>query len=425
MRVYLSGLSFWSSLLRRLAPPSGGKAYIVGGWVRDMVMLRRPARQEIDLALEGDAVRWGHAIAESFGVPVGRVSEFNTCKIDVFHEGVLVRLDVASCRTDAYPVPGGMPVVSPASLYEDLYRRDFSVNAMAFPLEFPLQQSLLLLDPVGGKEDIARKELRILTSKSFEEDPVRVFRLFRFQERLGFRPAPLTAEALGTSRVNEYFMKASKSRLWDEIQNSVGEDARCAIVFRWLTERPWGNVLPSLGMSSPRRARVFSWDRLMIHERYFSSMGQFWKEILLLLAIFYGLPRKECDRGLRLLGIPEKKARVIRETLFPERSGDARNKKVRPEIQENLSPQRNFLELVRAESKAPEFWEKAIVDLERRSADESFLKGDDLVREGIAPSPELGDILAEIRRLRRKGVLNSRDEELEWVRDRKRTAEEK
>ena len=425
MRVYLSGLSFWSSLLRRLAPPSGGKAYIVGGWVRDMVMLRRPARQEIDLAVEGDAVQWGHAIAESFGVPVGRVSEFNTCKIDVMHEGVLVRLDVASCRTDAYPVPGGMPVVSPASLYEDLYRRDFSVNAMAFPLEFPLQRSLLLLDPVGGREDIARKELRILSSKSFEEDPVRVFRLFRFQERLGFRPAPLTTEALETSRVNEYFMRASKSRLWDEIQNSIGEDARCAIVFRWLTERPWGKALPSLGMSSPRRARVFTWDRLSIYEKYFSSMGRFWKEILLFLAIFYGLPRKECDRGLRLFGIPEKKAKVIRETLFSERSGDAKNKKVRPEIQKNLSPQRNFLELVRAESGAPEFWEKAIVNPETRSADESFLKGDDLVREGIAPSPELGDILAEIRRLRRKGVLNSRDEELEWVRDRKRTAEEK
>ena len=425
MRVYLSGLSFWSSLLRRLAPPSGGKAYIVGGWVRDMVMLRRPARQEIDLAVEGDAVQWGHAIAESFGVPVGRVSEFNTCKIDVMHEGILVRLDVASCRTDAYPVPGGMPVVSPASLYEDLYRRDFSVNAMAFPLEFPLQRSLLLLDPVGGREDIARKELRILSSKSFEEDPVRVFRLFRFQERLGFRPAPLTTEALETSRVNEYFMRASKSRLWDEIQNSIGEDARCAIVFRWLTERPWGKALPSLGMSSPRRARVFTWDRLSIYEKYFSSMGRFWKEILLFLAIFYGLPRKECDRGLRLFGIPEKKAKVIRETLFSERSGDAKNKKVRPEIQKNLSPQRNFLELVRAESGAPEFWEKAIVNPETRSADESFLKGDDLVREGIAPSPELGDILAEIRRLRRKGVLNSRDEELEWVRDRKRTAEEK
>jgi tRNA nucleotidyltransferase (CCA-adding enzyme) len=390
-----------------------------------MVMLRRPARQEIDLAVEGDAVRWGHAIAESFGVPVGRVSEFNTCKIDVMHEGVLVRLDVASCRTDAYPVPGGMPVVSPASLYEDLYRRDFSVNAMAFPLEFPLQRSLLLLDPVGGREDIARKELRILSSKSFEEDPVRVFRLFRFQERLGFRPAPLTTEALETSRVNEYFMRASKSRLWDEIQNSIGEDARCAIVFRWLTERPWGKALPSLGMSSPRRARVFTWDRLSIYEKYFSSMGRFWKEILLFLAIFYGLPRKECDRGLRLFGIPEKKAKVIRETLFSERSGDAKNKKVRPEIQKNLSPQRNFLELVRAESGAPEFWEKAIVNPETRSADESFLKGDDLVREGIAPSPELGDILAEIRRLRRKGVLNSRDEELEWVRDRKRTAEEK
>lgn len=425
MRVSLTGIPFWSSFLQRLVPPSHGKAYVVGGWVRDMMMLRRPSRREIDLAVEGNAVEWGRSLAESFGVGLGRISEFNTCKVNVRHEGVLVQIDIASCRKDVYPTPGGMPVVTPASLSEDLFRSDFSVNAMAFSLEFPVEKSLLLLDPVGGRNDLARKELRILSRQSFEEDPVRIFRLFRFQERLGFRPDSGTARALEISRVQGDLQRASKSRLWDEIQTSVKEKARRDIVFRWLSEKPWEKALPSLAMSSPRRARVFDWERLLVHERYFSTIGRFWEETLLFLALFYGLPRQECDRGLRFFGFPEKKAQIVRETLFPERSENSREKKIRSHLRESLSPPRIFLEAVRSGGGSKENWEKSISDAEKRLSDKEFLSGDDLVREGILPSPEMGVILEEVRNLRREGVLNSRNEALEWVRARQRTPKPK
>ena len=416
MRIPLSGMSFWRSFFRRIPRLPGRKAYVVGGWVRDMLMLRRPTRPEIDLALEGDAVQWGEAIAESFGVRIGRVSEFRTCKIDVLHDKVPVRIDIASCRTDDYPVPGGMPVVTPSSIYEDLYRRDFSVNAMAFPLEEPFQNSFLLMDPVGGYEDLVRKELRILSPASFEDDPVRIFRLFRFQERLGFTPDLRTSRALESARLNGAFLRSSKSRLWDEIQAAIREESRCAIVFRWLLEKPWENALPSLKMSSPRRKRVFAWDRLTVHESVFSPLGRFWREMLLLLALFYGLPRQECDRGLRLLGVPEKRARVVRESLFPVPSENGREKTAQSDILPNLSPQMIFLNLVRGGPETFASFEKALADRDQQPLGEMSLTGRDLIKEGIEPSPEMGNLLIEIRELREKGILNSRQEELDWVR---------
>lgn len=420
MRIPLSGLPFWTSLLRRIPPPPDGKAYAVGGWVRDMVMLRRPSRQEIDLAVEGDAVRWGNAIAQSFAARLGPVSEFKTCKIEVLHDGVPVRIDIASCRKDSYPVPGGMPVVTPASVFEDLYRRDFSVNAMAFPLDYPLQKSLVLLDPVGGREDVERKGLRILSPASFEDDPVRIFRLFRFQERLGFHPDLQTTRALESARLHGSILKASKSRLWDELQNAVREESRMSIIFRWLLETPWEGALPSLRMSSPRRARVFAWNHLIVHESVFSPMGRFWKETLLLLALLYGLPRKECDQALRLFGVPEKKAKIVRDTLFPFHPGDGRTKKGWSDSPADLPPHKVFLKIVREGSGLRALFERDLVAQQSCSPGTTFLTGEDLIKEGVKPSPEMGHLIAEIRKLWREGVLSSRREQLEWVRARTR-----
>ncbi len=414
-------MPFWLSFFRRIPRPPGRKAYVVGGWVRDMVMLRRPTRPEIDLAVEGDAVQWGESIAESFGVQVGRVSEFRTCKIDVLHDGVPVRIDIAPCRTDSYPVPGGMPVVTASSIHEDLYRRDFSVNAMAFPLDDPFQGSFLLMDPVGGCEDLARKELRILSPASFDDDPVRIFRLFRFQERLGFHPDLQTSRALESARLNGAFLRSSKSRLWDEIQAAIREESRCPIIFRWLLEKPWENFLPSLKMSSPRRRRVFAWDRLTTYESVFSPMGRFWKETLLLLALFYGIPRQECDRGLRLLGVPEKRAKIVRESLFPVSFGKRREKTSQPDILLNISPQMIFLNLVRGGAESLASFEKTVAEADHHPLRETSLTGRDLIKEGIDSSPEIGNLLREIRTLREQGILNSRREELDWVRARVRS----
>lgn len=427
MRVILEGVPFWKSFLQRLVPPSDGSAYIVGGWVRDMLMLGRPSRPEIDLSVEGDGIFWGKRLSEAFGVPVVSASPFGTYRLDVLHENILIRVDIASCRNDRYPTPGGMPVVAPSSIHEDLFRRDFTVNAMALFLSFPPENALELLDPAGGKEDIVHKKLRILYPESFRDDPARIFRLFRFQERLGFSLSDSTSKALADARRKGFLLQASKNRLWEEVRHAVREEARRSIVQRWLEESPWGGILPSLKATAPRRNRLLGWDRFLRHDKYFSSMGKYGPESLLLLAILYGIPRRQCQQALAMFGAPAKVGRNVMNALFGttatrrSAAGKSREKKERHDSHvSGLSPQEVFLAAILSGGESFDWWDGFFAAAGTKREAVFLVSGADFVNEGILPSPFLGKMLREIWHLQEIGELKSKKDAVLWIRKQKR-----
>jgi tRNA nucleotidyltransferase (CCA-adding enzyme) len=146
--------------------------FVVGGAVRDL-LLDRP-RADLDLVVVGDAA----TLAARLGGAEVEHERFGTVKVEV--EGHEV--DIASARTESYPAPGTLPVVAPAkSIEEDLGRRDFTINAIAVPLEEPR-----LIDPHGGQADLDRGLLRVLHRRSFEDDPTRALRAARYAARFGF-----------------------------------------------------------------------------------------------------------------------------------------------------------------------------------------------------------------------------------------------
>lgn len=427
VRVSLEGVPFWKSFLHRLVPPPDGKAYIVGGWVRDMLMLGRPSRPEIDFSVEGEAVSWGRKISEALGVPVVSESPFGTSRLDIPHRNISIRVDIASCRKDHYPIPGGMPVVSPSSIGEDLFRRDFTINAMALLLPFPPGNGLELLDPAGGREDLVHKQLQTLYPESFRDDPARMFRMFRFQERLGFGLSPSVSHAMVDARQKGFLLQASKSRIWEEVRHAVLEEARKSIVLRWLEEAPWGDWLPSLHPSALRRKRVFAWDRFLRREKYFSPIGKYWPECLLLLAILYGLPRGECRKAFDVFGVPVKVARTVMNALFGSRGDDLiadtgsyrKKKENRNASFVGLSPQQVFLAAILSGGELLDWWDNFFDSAETKREPLFLLSGDDLAKEGIFPSPFLGEILREVWQLQEKGILISKEDAVLWVRQQK------
>jgi len=169
--------------LKTVREAAGEPVYLVGGAVRDL-LLGRP-RADVDLAVEGDAA----ALAERLGGADVSHERFGTVKVDV--EGHEV--DIASARAETYPEPGALPVVSPAEgIEQDLARRDFSVNALAIPL----QGEPRLIDPCGGKADLDEGLLRVLHDRSFVDDPTRAIRAARYASRFGFALEPKTEELL-------------------------------------------------------------------------------------------------------------------------------------------------------------------------------------------------------------------------------------
>ena len=166
--------------IERLAREKEQPLALVGGVVRDLLL--GLAFRDLDLVVEGDAIMLVEELVVRFGGRAGVHRSFGTASW-IALDGSSV--EIASARREHYSRPGALPDVAPASLEEDLARRDFSINAMALSLS---AEEPRLVDPFGGREALAKRELRVLHGHSFDDDPTRVLRALRFCSRLDFTP---------------------------------------------------------------------------------------------------------------------------------------------------------------------------------------------------------------------------------------------
>ena len=162
--------------------------YLVGGTVRDLILGR--AFVDVDLAVDGDALKLATAIGEADGTE----SRFGTLRVE--RDGH--RYDLARTRSERYPRPGALPEVGAAPIDADLTRRDFTVNALALGLTGSRAGQLLAAN--AALDDLEKRQLAVLHDGSFLDDPTRLLRLARYAARLGFAAAPhtrtLAAEAI-------------------------------------------------------------------------------------------------------------------------------------------------------------------------------------------------------------------------------------
>ena len=209
------------SALLRAADAAGIALYLVGGPVRDL-LLARPLR-DVDLvaACGAGALR---AFARD-AVPGARLiahARFGTLHL----ERGEAALDVAAARRERYAHDGALPEVEPGTLDEDLWRRDFSVNALALPVSAAARELHAgLVDPTGGAADLERRRLRVLHLRSFHDDPTRALRAARLAPRLGFALTRATRAALRDALRDGAFSRVSGERYRAEIAR-VFEDAR-------------------------------------------------------------------------------------------------------------------------------------------------------------------------------------------------------
>ena len=207
------------------------ESFLIGGAVRDLLLGERS--DDIDVMVTGDAIaftkllsaRWPTLLAD-LSEPTKPVSfpKYGTAKLSFESElapGVS-SLDFASARKEVYPGSGVPPLVSfPASVEEDLGRRDFSVNSMALSLS--PRRPFALFDPFNGREAIARRELSVLHEGSFVDDPARILRGLRFASRFGFSFAPSTERLLSAALSEGMLQRLPPFRLFDEMRKAAAE----------------------------------------------------------------------------------------------------------------------------------------------------------------------------------------------------------
>lgn len=206
-------------------------AYVVGGTVRDLLLGIDGV--DLDVAIDGDI----EALGGLPGFELERGGLFLTGRLE--RDGV--RVDVARTRAESYPHPGALPEVRPASIEQDLARRDFTLNAMAFPLSGEQE----LLDPHGGLDDLRAGLLRVLHYRSFSDDPTRALRAARYASRFSLELEPETARLLRQADMST----VSDDRVQSELRRAAAEPDPAAAL-QLIVD--WG-ILTSLDPAAPDR----------------------------------------------------------------------------------------------------------------------------------------------------------------------------
>lgn len=190
--------------------------YIVGGFVRDL-LLKLPVH-DFDIVIEGDAVKVAHWLVRRYGGKLRAHPQFGTAKWELQGafdlSGLPDFLDLISARTEFYDYPTALPTVERSSIKLDLHRRDFTINTLALRLDGDAYGDLL--DFWGGMNDLTRRQIRTLHSLSFTDDPTRMIRAVRFEQRFNFQIEANTLERLMLSARN--LKQVSGQRIRHEFQ---------------------------------------------------------------------------------------------------------------------------------------------------------------------------------------------------------------
>lgn len=208
-----------------LADEMGFHAYLVGGFVRDLIL--RNENFDVDVVIEGDGIEFASELSKRFGLRIRVHTQFGTAKV-FYGDGS--KVDIATARLEYYRAPATLPIVEHGSLKLDLYRRDFTINTLAISLNRNTYGELV--DFFGAQMDVKEKTIRVLHSLSFVEDPTRVFRAVRFEQRFGFQIGKFTLNLIKNAVKMSFLSKLKGVRIWRELSLILMEGNPSAVLRR-------------------------------------------------------------------------------------------------------------------------------------------------------------------------------------------------
>lgn len=424
-----------SRLVFKMIPsPPEGRVFLVGGVVRDIVCLNYgpPDLWDIDLCFEGDVSKWSELISSQCSVDVVFETRFKTARFCLGSGIRGVHLDIAMARSETYESSGSLPVVAPVSCLKDLERRDFSVNAMAWPVGEVEYVHNRLIDPFGGRSDIRSGVLRVLHKSSFRDDPTRLLRGFRLLSRLSFRWESGTQALLDEAVSQKSILFVSGSRIRKEFLRVFLEKDPVDVLKRIYLSGLMESIVPasvwdeSLEVSFGEAVSLVS---AFFFGEMFSLLPLSWDSIkewcrgesFFYLIILKGLSSDDLDHAIERLGLVGKMGSVLKEAILNPSSFS--QKPLSPEdflryVYRYLLDAGSVYDLTNAQERidARKNLFSALDIFSGRNRRVLFLSGTDLIQMGIPPGKRVGEILRDIDEEVRKGRIASREEALYWVR---------
>ncbi len=400
-----------------IADELGMTAYVVGGFVRDILLERK--NFDIDIVVEGHGITYAKALAKRLGGRVREHPKFLTA-IVIFtnDEGENVQIDIATARLEYYEYPAAVPTVEMSSIKLDLLRRDFTINALAIHLGKSVFGQLV--DFFGGQRDIHDKRIRVLHTLSFVEDPSRCLRAVRFEQRYNFKLGPKVEHLIKNALTLKLIDKLQGARLYHEMRSIFQEFNPISSLCRLEELGILPAIHPLLHLTPRKHELLYALKDILdwYHLLYFETAPERWK--IYFLGLCHRHNYNESSSILERLGIPpphREELLCLRETI----------RILRPQLKHWHHNKGKVSELCQLLQSAPL---EALLFMMARTHSEDLrmvisryittwrqekidIGGKDLLKLGIASGPPMGEVLRLVKAAKLDGEASNRDQQLE------------
>ena len=398
-----------------IASRNGVNAYVVGGFVRDLFLFRE--NEDMDIVIEGDGIAFAKEYAKIHGTRIHAHDKFGTAVI-IFKDDF--KIDVASARMEYYEFPAALPTVEMSSIKLDMFRRDFTINTLCIHLN-PGKFGTLI-DFYSAQRDLKDKVVRILHNLSFVEDPTRVFRALRFEQRFGFSIGKFTSGLIENAVKMDFFKRLSGRRVFSELRLILEEEDPALAIVRLNDFDLLKFIHPSIKVDDElidmfnSVKEVLSWfDLLFLEESYMK-----W-------AVYFVVLVHHCDKTTtqqickRLELAPRYRSIFLKERFEAQAclSWLQRNLPVaNSTLYHKLTGLKTELVLaIMAMAKKEEIKRTISNYFTQLRYIKPLIKGRDLVALGYIPGPIFREILTSVHNEKLNGNLKTKTAELEFARN--------
>lgn len=387
--------------------------YLVGGIVRDLLLDTR--NLDIDIVVEGDGIGYGKKVSEVLGGRVVSHKKFTTAVVVLpnrFH------IDIASARVEKYPKPAALPEVKLSSIEQDLYRRDFSINAMAISLNPGYFGRLF--DFFDGQVDLENKRVKVLHKRSFVDDPTRIFRAVRFEERFGFTMDKETEKLAHQAVERKLLKELTNARVRDELILILSEDNAWDALKRLAELGVLKRLHSQIEINATLRNSFKQiTDSIPQLEVYLSK--KFHRDLLFLMAILSKFEKKDLVNWLNRMKLKRADVEQITEGIFVGSEVlkilNSSSKVTNSRLYHLLS-KLSYETLVFIYSQGSRLAKRRIIFYLANLKDTTLhLNGKELLKLGAKPSPAVGAILKDLFDAKLNGEVKTKTQEIKIAKE--------
>lgn len=372
--------------------------YLIGGIVRD-ILLKKP-NDDVDIVVEGDGILFAKGLQEDYG---GDVLVHNSFGTATWTHPTGLMIDITSSRLEYYDRPASLPNVELSTLEEDLHRRDFTINAMALRLNEDAFGELI--DPFGGQEDIQAKKLKVLHNISFIEDPTRIFRAVRFEQRFQFLMDKQTTN-LALNSI-EKVKALSPNRIVEEMKRLFKEGHPTSVIARLFDLNFWQQF--DIPKDCKEKSCHLSKELQRNYKSFYENREPSWMNYFF-IPFYLASKMDACEK----FALTKQDMKLFEEIIYVGQYDAWNQMKKTGDYHVVLKECSTEAILFLVATKTVD--QQQVLDyLKNRICLPHYFTGKDLMNFGLKPGPFFSDLFLQLEISQLNGEVTSKEEAKKWV----------